>query len=197
MRKLKQYSSMSCLVTGFLERWENPAGDKVRILITTCSVEGLSGWIHKEDHLWFFMAKEAFEDAKRSFEWTRLSKVSFAGSVQGYRRSDGTSDVGVVHDPSLIRWSTFEGIVMPEMVSKRQWKNLLNHLNSGLIYNDYEGLSRSDFLAIIDRTRQLAIRNIGSPPKPIAEKMPHKSLGHQNREPRAIGFSGPKSPKRK
>lgn len=139
--ELQSRLSLPCLISGEIADWrQNDPKNDLAVCLSNCQLEGYD-WVELTDHMWFFVGLDLWRRKKNNFGGLKGGRsIAYLGRVAVYRRSNGSYDLGVRHDPALVRLSLY---------LQNRLKMSLEHRaklhNSKLIVNDF----------IIDRNQNL------------------------------------------
>jgi hypothetical protein len=150
--ELEAWISHPCLVEGAIGNWQqNDQKGDFGICLSQCTIEG-SDWVAFSDHMWFFVDLDLWQRKKSVFGRLQAGRrIAYLGRVQVYRRSNGSYDLAVKHDPELVRLSLYL-----QSRSKMSLEYRAKLHNSKLIINDFRINQSQDldyYRQLIDKDR--------------------------------------------
>jgi hypothetical protein len=162
---LAPYLGQPVRAVGWLETWKlsKKESGKVGVLFTNATLSiGLSGQTVEIDHLWVYLWQSSLKKSMVANKIGRLDRGCFNGRVSEYVRSDGTRDIGVVAEVSLLSWHDFLR-VSKTMIRAGRWQALIDLIDSDqiLVNDPYSAAQHAPrMLATLAETRAFAQMNL-------------------------------------
>jgi hypothetical protein len=152
-------------VAGWLQTWQasKKEPNKIGVLFENATLAiGLSGQTMQADHLWVYIWKSSLKKSMVANKIGRLDRGCFNGRLTGYTRSDGSKDIGVAAEISLLCWHDFMKISRT-MINAGRWQALINLIDSDriLVNDPYSAAKHAPrMLAALAELREFAVMNL-------------------------------------